>query len=796
MFTLSKIKSFLRQIKYRILLRYDVLQKKIGRLLAHAFKVKSSESGFTGIELLIVGGVVLITSMFVSETISNAIAKVTLNVVIFFATLFLTLLQSIAGYSSGLLSYIMGKVLNGEWRIVNDPVFLLGWVETRNLGNMLIVLAIIGIAVATILRFKEYEAKKLLLPMIVVALLINFSGVICGIIIDISNIAMQHLLRDLIQPNPEFSIILKLNSAQAAIVGRLSLLDNLGAVTNKMGAIVQFIVIYIVLIITFWYLALILLARYVVLGILFIFSPLAFVFRVFPLPQARKLWNDWWENFIKWNFIGLGGVFCIWLGGKMMATGGTNAIDVMVVNGSNFADFQIRMFVVCMIFIIGLKMTTKTAKPFSQAVMGAAAAVYTGGGSYFAGKTANVTGLTRAKNAVVDRATSIGERMGFVKENTTRRNQKARLEVAEKELALSTDEELAEMGNTKTGIFNNETRMKKAAAISILADRKKLTMIDKEKREEAAAHAVALGAEKSTITKEHPELLTGLNNKAGVIRTGARVGIRKTLQFAGIDKALGATGWEDALRTKGERTARQSLLSSKKAELENAGFDKRGVKTRLKRYSEGLSDLDIRVVQQKLHAEKVRERALGYSSSNSQQIKGKAVEMKVEAQKGAWKTAIDATPGMSNDQKEVLLQERIERGRKEFAKEEISGTEFLHARTALIEEKVKKAVKRLSPNKAIELPSEAISPETVLAFTSQQVELIGKRGSANLIDEIKKYVPEYTTSPTTGKKNRINRANQDPEVQRMMDRAAADPGFKEKWNNFKKTVKGNKNFIK
>src|SRR5581483_9356548 len=71
--------------------------------------------------------------------------------------------------------------VNGKWSITRTPIFLSGWVTTRNFANMLIVLAIIGIAVATILRFKEYEAKKLLLPIVVMALLINFSNVFCGI---------------------------------------------------------------------------------------------------------------------------------------------------------------------------------------------------------------------------------------------------------------------------------------------------------------------------------------------------------------------------------------------------------------------------------------------------------------------------------------------------------------------------------------------------------------------------------------------------------------------------------------
>ncbi|GAI30419.1 unnamed protein product, partial [marine sediment metagenome] len=62
--------------------------------------------------------------------------------------------------------------------------------------NMLLVLILVYIAIATILRLAGYETKKLLITFIIVALLVNFSPVICGLIVDASNIVMNFFLSE------------------------------------------------------------------------------------------------------------------------------------------------------------------------------------------------------------------------------------------------------------------------------------------------------------------------------------------------------------------------------------------------------------------------------------------------------------------------------------------------------------------------------------------------------------------------------------------------------------------------
>ena len=77
-------------------------------------------------------------------------------------------------------------------------------------------------------------------------------------------------------------------------------------------------IIYFTVAISLFLFAIIFIIRYVALAILFIFSPLAFVLRIIPFPQAQKLWGDWWQKLIKWSFVGLSGAFFLRLATDVM----------------------------------------------------------------------------------------------------------------------------------------------------------------------------------------------------------------------------------------------------------------------------------------------------------------------------------------------------------------------------------------------------------------------------------------------------------------------------------------------
>jgi hypothetical protein len=70
----------------------------------------------------------------------------------------------------------------------------IGWQVTRNFANLGFVLALLWIGLATALKLSEYEAKKSLPRLILMILLVNFSPVICGVVVDAANIVMNFFL--------------------------------------------------------------------------------------------------------------------------------------------------------------------------------------------------------------------------------------------------------------------------------------------------------------------------------------------------------------------------------------------------------------------------------------------------------------------------------------------------------------------------------------------------------------------------------------------------------------------------
>src|SRR3989338_10947445 len=59
------------------------------------------------------------------------------------------------------------------------------WSAVRNIVNVIFILVLTFIGLATILRLQSYQLQKTLPSLMIVALLINFSGVLVGFIVDI-----------------------------------------------------------------------------------------------------------------------------------------------------------------------------------------------------------------------------------------------------------------------------------------------------------------------------------------------------------------------------------------------------------------------------------------------------------------------------------------------------------------------------------------------------------------------------------------------------------------------------------
>ncbi|MHA1221107.1 MAG: hypothetical protein ACTSQB_05185, partial [Candidatus Heimdallarchaeota archaeon] len=102
------------------------------------------------------------------------------------------IMLNIAQFFTGLAGKIFSAILNFGFRSMS--AIELGWEISRDIVNGFFILGLVVIAFATILRIERYGIKQLLPKFIIVALLINFSFVICGVIIDMTQIVSNYFM--------------------------------------------------------------------------------------------------------------------------------------------------------------------------------------------------------------------------------------------------------------------------------------------------------------------------------------------------------------------------------------------------------------------------------------------------------------------------------------------------------------------------------------------------------------------------------------------------------------------------
>jgi len=437
------------------------------------------------------------------EAIWNLFAKNSLGNVTIGLTTFLTkgiaylivlVTFKLAAFANLILSYILAEIVSKA--ITTDPDFTDAWIQLRNLGNMLIVLGFIVVGVATALRIREYEAKKLMFPLVAVALLINFSGLLCGMIIDAANLLTSGLVNSGSVAGMPQNILSKIYEQAVKRI-----IDSDTNVVTFLSQCASFAFIFAGIAITFLYMAAIFLARYAVLIMLYILSPLAFAFWVFP--ASKKLWSEWWSNFVKWAFVGIYGTFGLWMATVMLhkdisgINGGTTGSEI------DFLELLIKTIIILMFLFVAFNMSMKVSGAAVTALGGLAlgtlglAAKGLGTGLKVAGNLSGASRLAAGMRNGMGRAL---ENVGLRQKGTTA-GEEAR-ELAEKESALNNlgSERLAQMVNRPTYTYGSIRN--RAAAIKLLAKRNDLNQLGSDaKQNEALDIANAYQRNKGIVAK-------------------------------------------------------------------------------------------------------------------------------------------------------------------------------------------------------------------------------------------------------------------------------------------------------
>jgi hypothetical protein len=117
-----------------------------------------------------------------------AIKRFTIAILLLFGK-FYAILLNIAAVAVRIL------IENGM-SLASLPIVTAGFKLTQGLTNLIFVLAIIIMAFATIFQVEDYSAKRLMVNLIKGAVLVNFSFLIAGAFIDVSNVFTNYFLRD------------------------------------------------------------------------------------------------------------------------------------------------------------------------------------------------------------------------------------------------------------------------------------------------------------------------------------------------------------------------------------------------------------------------------------------------------------------------------------------------------------------------------------------------------------------------------------------------------------------------
>ena len=243
-----------------------------------------------------------------------------------FCVIQLSVIEGIGAAMFGLTQSLIGYIL---WAL--NPVTYGGFVKNiavqgiwsvlRNFMNLALVLILVFIAIATILWIKKYRWQETLWKLVIVALLINFSLIIPGIILDTSHFITYTFLNLARIDDLDItdSMMKGLASEELARAGKyqLPMIDNIIATYDSstketsveatgwglgigksliIATLLLLIGIFVVIALVAIFFTMIFRA-FMIIALLCV-APIAFA--AWILPDTEKYWKMWWQQFIKW----------------------------------------------------------------------------------------------------------------------------------------------------------------------------------------------------------------------------------------------------------------------------------------------------------------------------------------------------------------------------------------------------------------------------------------------------------------------------------------------------------------
>lgn len=271
------------------------------------------------------------------------------------------------GASSLILQNIMHLVLAFDYLPANNLAVGTIWLLVRDLANMALIFVLLYIGIGTILNLKVPGGtgkgmSSLLVPFLISAVLIHFTPLITGIVIDVSHIFTKyffvaaqegiggfgsHPMKDLGIP---FGIFNDLN-------------DIAGTIIPFMMAIAYSMASSVILIIT----SILLIVRIVALNLLVALSPFAFLAKIIP-SYSKSVYEPWKKQLVEWAMLPVILGFFLWMSVVVLGNnsvcdsldGGVAVGEVSVFGGEALCK-SMGGFMSITILIVGLIVSSKTS---------------------------------------------------------------------------------------------------------------------------------------------------------------------------------------------------------------------------------------------------------------------------------------------------------------------------------------------------------------------------------------------------------------------------------------------------
>lgn len=220
-----------------------------------------------------------------------------------------------------------------NWAMQPSPITTSSFVKagvnaTRDFANSLFILILLGIALDFIL-FNSFGVKRALPKLLIIALLINFSVPIAGVVLDFANIISTHFLASVSGKGFTEAIAQSVglvNIFDADASGLHKVIDPTAesAVKSSFINILFSIGLLLGMIFIFLALALMFLIRTGYISVLLILLPIALVLSAFPPTQNH--FSKWMSKFMQWTMFAPAATFFLYLSTLLLVETGSKGI--------------------------------------------------------------------------------------------------------------------------------------------------------------------------------------------------------------------------------------------------------------------------------------------------------------------------------------------------------------------------------------------------------------------------------------------------------------------------------------